>query len=134
MGSLSQFRLDNDKSTEGIWRKFGAGIEVKIARMHNPDFNKYYEEIRGPHLSQIRSRSIDMETSVDLMKRAVARWIIRDWKNLEDEKGKAIKYSPEKAYEIISDPANVLFYDFILDVSASVNLFFEEQKEQAGKN
>ena len=134
MGSLRQFRLDNEKSVEGVWHKFGGGIEVRIARMHNPEFNKYYEEISEPHLGQLRRRTADAETLRALMKQAVAHCLIRDWKGMEDDNGKAIKYSPEKALEIISDPANVIFYDFVIDVSASVNLFFEEQKKESVKN
>jgi len=134
MGSLRQFRLDNDKSVEGVWHKFGAGIEVKIARMHNLEFNKYYEKISEPVLGQLRRRTVDGETLRGLMKQAIAHCLIRDWKGMEDDDGKTIKYTPEKALEIISDPANVIFYDFVIDVSASINLFFEEQKEQAVKN
>jgi hypothetical protein len=134
MGKLSQFRLDGDKSIEGVWHKFAAGIEIKIARMHNPEFDKYYAEISESHLGDLRRRSVDAELRTELMKKAVARCIIRDWRNIEDDNGKAIKYTPEKAYEIISDPANLLFYEFVLDASLSVNSFFEEQKEQAEKN
>ena len=134
MGSLSKFRMDKDKSVEGVWVTFGADIELKIARMHNPDFNRYYAEISEPYLSQIRKRTADKVTTADLMKDAVAHCIIKGWKNMEDDKGKTINYSPEKALEIISDEANVIFYDFILDVANSVHLFFEQQKEAAVKN
>jgi len=134
MGSLSKFRLDKDKSTEGIWVKFMADIEVKIARMYNPEFNKYYAEISEPYLNQIRRKTADKDTKSDLIKDAVAHCIIKDWKNIEDENGKPIKYSPEKALEIISDEANVIFYDFVLDIANSFYLFFEQQKEQAVKN
>ena len=134
MGKLSQFRLDNETSVEGIWVKFGAGIEIKIARMNNPEFVRHYDEISQPFLSQLRKRTAGRETTVDLMRDAVAHCIIKDWKNMEDDSGKAIKYSPEKALEIINDPANVIFYDFVLDVAGSAHLFFEKQKEEAVKN
>lgn len=134
MGSLSQFRIDNDKSVEGVWHKFGGGIEVRIARMHNPEFNKYYEKISEPILGQLRRKTVDGETLRSLMKQAVAHCLIRDWKGMEDDDGKEIKYSPEKALEIISDPANVIFYDFVIDGSASINMFFEEQKKESEKN
>lgn len=134
MGKLSRYRLDKDKSVEGVWVKFGDGIEVRIARMYNPEFNNYYAKISEPQLNRIRRKTADRETKIELMKNSVAHCIIMDWKNMEDDNGKTIKYSPEKALEIISDPANVIFYDFVLDVSASFQLFFEQQKEDAAKN
>ena len=134
MGSLSKFRLDEKKSVDGVWRDFGAGIKLKIARMHSPEFNKFYAKISEPYRNQIRARSLDGDILADLMKQTIAKYVIRDWKGLEDDDGKPIKYTPEKALEIISDPANVIFYDFVLDVSTSVNLYFEEQKKAAAKN
>lgn len=134
MGSLSKFRLDEKKSVDGVWRTFGAGIEVKIARLHNPEFNKFYAKISEPYRKQIRAGILDVDILADLMKQTIANCVIRGFKGLEDDDGKPIKYTPEKALEIISDPANVIFYDFVLDASTSVNLYFEEQKKAAEKN
>jgi hypothetical protein len=134
MASLSKFRFDMDKSVQGVWVPFAADIEVKIARLYNPEFNRYYAEIREPHLTRLRNKNGQDKTGAELMKDAVANCIIKDWKNLQDDDGKTIKYSPEKALEIISDEANALFYDFILDVAGTLQFFFIQQKEQAVKN
>ena len=137
MGKLSQFRIDVDKSVDGIWRKFGSDIEVKIARWNNPAFKNYLAELRAPYLNQLRRRTDDKElerTIDDLDKKAAARFVIRDWKNMEDDGGKAIAYTPEKAFEFISDPAYEYFYNYVFNVSNNIDLFFEEQKEDAVKN
>lgn len=134
MGSLSKFRLDIDKSVEGQWFPFAEGIEVKIARMHNAEYDKYLDELRQPHIHQIRTGTLDVKTFDEITKKAMAKCVIRDWKNLQDEKGKEIKYSPEKAYEILNDPENEIFLGWIERISESVQLFIKEQKEQAVKN
>lgn len=134
MGCLNKLRVDSAKSTEGVWVPFAEGIEVKIARMNNPEFVRYYAEISESHLRQLRRRTGVDDKAADLMKDAVAHCIIKDWRNLQDDKGKEIKYTPEKALELISDEANLIFYDFILDASSSFQLFFEQNKAESAKN
>jgi len=65
----------------------------------------------------------------DIAKKVVARYILLDWKNLLDEKGKEIKYSEEKAYEIISDPENDLFYTWVLEAASEEQNFRKQSME-----
>jgi len=128
MAKLSQIKSDPKKTDEGIWLDFAAGIRLKIARLHNPAYAKYMTALQKPYIRQVRAGTLDAEISARLTKQVVA------WENIEDEKGQAIPYSPEKALELISDPTLFELYDFVLEVAASAELYRAQLHEDSVKN
>ena len=134
MAKLSQIRSDTEKTSEGIWLEFAVGIRLKVARLHNPAYSKYLTTLQKPYTRQIRAGILDADVAGELVRKAVARHILVGWENIEDEQGKPIPYSAEKALEFLSDPALSEMYDFVLEVSASAELYRAELHEDSAKN
>jgi len=134
MAKLSSIAIDVQKSIDGIWCPFFAGIELKIARANNPAYTKQLEKLEQPYLRQIRTATLDMETRLSLNMQAAAKCILVDWKNIEDESGNEIPYSSEKALEFLKNPAYVRLNDFVMGKAYDYDLFSQEVKTESVKN
>ena len=135
MAKLSAIRADVTKETEGIWFEYEVGIRLLIARAGNPRFSKVLSKLSQPHLKNIRSKSFDSSDILEeITKRAVAEAILLGWENIEDDKGKTVKYSAEQAYEFFIDPSLHDFYQFVTICSADREEFRLELEVDAAKN
>ena len=56
-------------------------------------------------------------------KEAIAHTIVLGWRNLEDDNGNSIPYSPEKALEFLKDPEMLDFYNWVLLTANNAELF-----------
>ncbi len=134
MAKLSSIKMDLTKSAEGIWQDYAAGIRLLVACLSNPAYAQYLTLLQRPHLRQIRAGTLDNSVAATLTKKAVARHILLGWENIEDDTGKPIPYSEQKAFEIISDPAYSDLYNFVLETAVSAELFRAEVQEDSAKN
>jgi hypothetical protein len=134
MAKLSSIAIDTKKSIDGVWCPLYDGIELKIARINNPDYEKYREKLNEPFLRQIRASIIDKGVMADLTKQAVAKCVLIDWKNIEDEVGQPIPYSYEKALEILRNPAYVQLADFVMAKACDYELYRQVAKSESIKN
>ena len=118
MGKLSEIANYNDAMVNGVWVNFEAGIRVRVARL----YNKRHAEI----LSRLRAEAMegaDETKAEDVFMRSIAEGVITGWQNLEDDDGKPIPFSAEKAYEIFGNEEYRDFYDFICDTSVKRALY-----------
>ena len=134
MARLSAIAVDIQKSIDGIWCPFFAGIELKIARINNPAYTKELEKLEQPYLRQIRTASLDMETRLSLNMQAAAKCILVGWKNIQDDSGNEISYSPEKALEFLKNPSYVRLNDFVMGKAYDYDLYSQETKAESAKN
>ena len=69
-----------------------------------------------------------------MLKPAAAKYLLLDWKNVEDANGNPVPYSSEKALEFFNNPALKDLYDFVLEMAGEVGNFLQEQHEESVKN
>lgn len=100
---LSQLKLDQDATVNGVWRDLGQGLEILVARARNPEFVRYLEQLSKPYLRQIRDGTMAKDVSQRLYVKALARKVLRDWRGLHDDEGNEIPYTPTVAEELLSD-------------------------------
>lgn len=125
MAKLSNIAIDMKKSIDGIWIPFAAGIEFKIARMNNPEHTAYLKKITEPSEIKLKSK-INKNLINELTTQSIAKCILVDWKNIEDDQGNPIPYSFEKALEILKNPQYVEILNFVAAMAASIDLYKED--------
>ena len=119
---------------EGIWVPFEDGIEFKIARWGNPAFSKCVEKLSKPHQRQFRLRGRKGDAWDKIVWRAAAEHVLLDWKNVDGDNGKPLKYSIEEGIKIFTDDEFAPIADFIVQVANEEAAFYSEQREDAVKN
>lgn len=134
MAKLSKIQLDPKAQVEGVWINYVLDIDVKIANMGNVEYDSAIRRLSKPFTRGFRADRIPDDVMQDITMKAVAEYIVKDWKNIEDDKGKPIKYSPKKALELFKDPANRDFYKFIIASANDIELFRLENLEDAKGN
>ena len=132
MAKISEIMSDMDKVENGVWEKYSAGIELLIANINNTKYRKARSRLLKPHMRRLKFISAD--EILDLIKPAAAKHLLIGWKNIEDEKGNPIPYSPEKALEFFNDPKLVDLYNFVLEIAGENTAFAQELKEEAGND
>lgn len=125
---ISRFRTDRSAETNGVWVDAGEGLHLLIARAGNPRFQDAMRRLGHPLLPQIKTGTISEETSEGVLCRALAETILLNWKNLQDDDGKDIPYSVEKATQLLLEVRD--FRSIVIELSQNVNLFRNEQTRE----
>lgn len=131
MDLKKEYFTDPKIESDGVDVELGDGGVVTVRRTNNKHFRTYLDALRKPHERQIQRGTADKEMLDDLTRKAVARCVLIGWKGIEIG-GKAVKYSPEKAYELMKE-----FEDFQEDVLYAANnreTFRREVVEENEKN
>lgn len=132
---ISNLKTDAKKEVEGNWVDFGSGLMVKVARIDNIAFMGHLRKISRKYVAQSRTGddTKTLELLEKLRKKAMARFVLLDWSNMEDDDGKPIEYSPEKALELFDSVPE--FYRGIIDISSDAATFkAEEVSESLGNS
>jgi len=124
---FSNFKTDTRAEVEGVWVDFGSDFKVKIGRLGNPKCQEYSRRIQKPYKRQIDNETIDPEITKKLLRKALARYVLLDWKGLEEDDGKVIEYSVEKAEELLETKD---FFAEIMGLSQDMDLFKQETQEE----
>lgn len=114
MALLKNLKIDTELESGGVWVDWIQGVQLKIGRANNPAFIAAIQRLSEPDLEEIRKKDADPEILERATKGAVAEAILLGWKGIDDDNGKPIKYSVEKALELISDPGLRDLYGFVL--------------------
>lgn len=119
---LGTVAVDTAKSEDGIWREVvrGTGFECRIARHNNSRFRAALES-RIIDLSRDSQKEPTAEQYAEATLMAFCSCVLVDWRGLEDDDDKPIDYSPEKAFEILSDPQYA-------DLRESIESISQDQK------
>ena len=115
---LSQLQVDVDLATGGTWCDFARGVRFLIASTGSHKFK------RARFLAEDDPSDRDPNALYNKsMLRAIAEHVWLGWEGLDDEDGKPIPYSPEKAYEILCNPGYFQVLDFVLAKAQDVEQF-----------
>jgi len=125
----SQFDVNQNLETEGVWENLGDGAWLLVARAGNDNFNNEYNKIPRTVRRKIEnppkgSEHMRDEKICELM----AKTILLDWRGLADE-GKEVKYSQENAKKLLVKYPE--FRDFVFQLSNDPNRFLQEGEEPA---
>lgn len=132
---LSQLKTDIDKKEKGVWVEIGAdGFSVLIAALGNTEGKKMTARLMKPHRKAAKRDLVPVEIQQEITRKVIAKHTILDWKGLEDDNGKKIKYTYEKALEIISNPEFEIIYDRIVEVAMDQSTFMVISDEDDTKN
>lgn len=129
---ISRFATDLDLEESGVWIDIGDGAQLKIARVGNPNYQKVIRRLRAPYRAQIRNKTLHEDLQDDLVIKAFAEAILLDWKGLEDDNGKAIKYSQENAYQLMKDLKD--FRALVGEIALEGEAFRRAEEEAEGKS
>lgn len=130
---LSTIKKDVNAAEQGVWVNGVLGdLDVKVASAGN---RKYIESLRNALKPYQRNlKNIDDEVFTEIQNKAIAKHILVDWRNLQDDEGNEIPYSEQKAYELLQDPENEEFRKLIVSLSEESEVFRKEALEGlAGK-
>lgn len=134
MPQLTKYRTDQRREEDGVWVDFADGIEFLIARIGNPKYEEYLRKIGKPYRHQMRANIMDSRELEQLSKKAIARHILLDWKNVTDEDGNPLPYTPEEGERVFNDPALRDIYRFVVEVAVDREFFTKQDEEEAEGN
>lgn len=140
---LSRMKVDTAAEAAGVWKEFGADlaepgesvIRVLIARLGRPEFKEWMQAQAIPHRQVLNAGGEEAERIMeDILKRAIAKFVVLDWENVEDDDGAPIPCTEENVYAIISDLACHDFYTWIQSVSGAAATYRAKQAEEDAGN
>ena len=106
--NINKLRTNPKSETDGVWVDAGAGLQLKIARLGNPNYSKRLNVLLKPLRSQWSGVGEISPGDVEKVTiQAMSECILLDWKNLTDMVGDAevpVPYSPEKSLELLKIP------------------------------
>jgi hypothetical protein len=118
MGKLSFQKIDTKAEAEGVWTDYADGIRFKIARLGNPDYRAHLRKIGRANQIHVQQDLMDPEVMESFSKEAIAKHVLLDWENVEDDDGSKIPYSPDVGEKILKDPAYVRIFEFVVAFAA----------------
>ena len=134
MAKLLSLKTDPEKESEGGWVPYQIGVELKIGRIGNTAFAECVRRLSEPHLKELRTNRLPEDVLEDITREAVAKHILMDWKNIEDDDGKPFKYTQKRAEDILADPGMRDLYKFILLSANEAELYRQEIDEESAGN
>jgi hypothetical protein len=117
---LLDFNTSGKKATEGVWVPMGADGSLRIARMDNPKYKAFIQEAR----KQRGRRAPSDEETRELLKKAVAKTVLLDWKGVTLN-GEKVKYSPAYAERVFDALPGLL--DQVVNIAYDETLFREDE-------
>ncbi len=133
MVKLSRIRVDTDKAQNGVWKDWN-GIGLLIARIHTPHYQEVLQRHIEPVLHIVSENGNSCSEAQEATNRAISEAVLLDWRNLEGDDGEPLEYSPEKAYELLTDPELVDLHDFVIIAANSRENYRRVELEKTAKN
>jgi hypothetical protein len=141
--NLKNIRRDKT-SKVGVWWDYQAGQRVdapnanfciRVAERDNPQHRASLARLQLENLDKLRvGGELAMSCWAKLATRSLAESVLVDWSGLEDDDGKPIAYSVDKAIELLEDESLWPLRNFIEDAAGVVRSYRVEQEEQAKGN
>lgn len=134
MAKLTTLKADASKESGGVWVEWEHGVSLLVARLNNTGFQAAIRELTTPHTKEIRSGKISDAKMEELSRKAMATHVLLDWKNIEDDDGAPLEYTPEMAFELLNDPGLRDLYQFVLTTANERELYRLEAEDESRGN
>ncbi len=150
MVDLGKFALSSEKSELGVWAEYELGLYFRIARVGSPAYERRMMEVqRGNRKRLTRGSANDPIALRPFIAQVCSELVMRDWgtnangqtdingnviegaQPLEID-GKIIEWSPEAAFNILNDQRFVDIYLWTLQVGQTLDIYREDEIEDAG--
>lgn len=134
-GSLNKlFGTDKTAEIEGIWVDYPNGVSMKIARMGgaNTEYARYLTNQLKPYKFQLDRGTLSEEKSKEILLDVFARYVLKDWSGVTDEKGQPIEYSVEAAKKVLAEYPELL--NELQTLASDYRRFAQEVLEETAKN
>lgn len=120
------FKADRVLMEKGVWKTIpGSDSRLFIAAYGNDAM----EDFLRPH--QREARSVNGEVPEHIIDEAIARFVILDWDNIDDE---GVSLEPTFKNKLAMLEKYPQFKGYVVNTSINYNTFSREQAEQEGKN
>lgn len=127
----SYVEIDDAIAEDGVEVDLGEGAAIIVRPMRNEQFKKYLNTLLKPYERRIQQKRMDPKLQDELTRKAVAKHVLIGWKGIEVD-GKAVKYTPEKAEELMKRFDD--FQEDVLIAAMSSETFRREVVEENEKN
>lgn len=124
-------RLGNKLKDTGIWAEYEDGAELNIGRGGTAEYQDYLQRLQRPHQKQIDRGTFPTSKSMLLHYKAVAKMIVLDWRNFEDENGKPVPYTEEALVEEMSKDVDL--FNFIAEVAGDNSNYAIKAEQKTAK-
>ena len=129
---VNEFRTDQSLEEEGVWVSLdGNGTEIKVARMNNRAYKKYFQQITKPYKRLIRNGTLSEDLAEKLLVDAISHKILLDWKGFTKD-GKKYPFSVDHAREFLAGSAD--FRDLVTDAANEMEHFRQRELQEATGN
>lgn len=128
---FSEYLTDSTLEEDGVWMRLRRGdAEVLVARAGNSRHEDLVRRLRKKHGRGFRGDELPQEVEESIALEALSKTILLDWRGIEDDEGKEIPYSSEKARELLKASR-----DFRLEVTqiATEMEVYKREEQEAGK-
>lgn len=114
---LCDIETDVGAEINGVWKTYkNSKFKVRIARVGNPAFDRASRDLKTDVATVNAARqALTPREQKRVMAKTVATHIIKDWEGLVENDGVTpIKYTPEKAEELLLRDGMADFYDWVM--------------------
>lgn len=122
--SFNAKRNDPAKFTEGTWVDILGG-QFKVARAGNPEYEQALEDCGYRKKEEPQAKQKALYT-------AIATGVLKDWRDVEDDAGKAIPFSVDNAVEVLLENPD-LVGRILSEANDLANFRREDHGDQAKK-
>lgn len=120
----------NEQIEQGKWFDFRES-KFLIASSASLKFMRTMTRMQKPFRRQIEKNQLDPADNQKILVNAMAESIVLDWKNVVGRDRVEVPYSREAAAKALKDPS---FREFVMEISADLANFREEESEEEEKS
>ena len=131
MDLKKNYLTDKVAEVEGLNKDFGDGCFIKIARIGNSEYKKYFQKITKPYQKAIRRGVLSDEIADKLLIDAMANKIVLGWSGMTED-DKPVEYSVENCIRILTTYTDLK--DQIQEIANEMESFKAEDDEDLEKN
>ena len=131
MAKLSKIKRDANAAENGVWvNNVVDDICVKVAAENNKRYTDEVQRLMKPHQKSYKNNPSFNDIFTDIQNKAMAKAILLDWKNMQNDDETPLEYSEAAAYTLLKDPENKEFRDLIMSLAAENEVFRKEVAEE----
>ncbi len=126
-------KADLKAEREGVWLVY-QGIRFRIGRRNTKEYLQRRAEALEPIRHKAMRGNVDPDEVDAITAQILGELVVLDWEDLEDDDGKSLDYSSEKAAELLSDPENHPWRAWVEEQSGRDELYRKQSLEIAKGN
>lgn len=127
---LTLFQTDADRSVDGVWCPVDDDTKIKVARLGNKRYQRVLQREMTPYKRLIDKGTVSDDVADKILVTAMAEAILLDWEGMTKH-GEPFPYSKQNAVDLLLDPNLKDFRDFVTELSQDIELFRQEEIQEA---